>query len=335
MGVEDIFIVSPDKNIDEETEKLFRYWRDKGFPDYDRNDYDIKEEMDKLIKFDESVIYDDKYLRQTMHSCGFLWTYFPNWIDVCYLDSNKSVRSCWDDDNLLRSCIKKTYNWQLKHGNGVFTVNRIRQLSKVYCSSQSVSNFRPTVAKYIYNNFGNNGIVWDMSGGWGGRMMGFLASNCQKYIATEPCFETWLGLQELSSDYEYLGKSVEVHKCGSEDFVLPKNSVDLCFTSPPYFDTEKYSKEPSQSYIKYPSVDEWTNDFLLKTITNCFDCLKCGGYMIINIANTTKYKNIETSLVSMCEKIGFALEDEYKLILSSISGKGIKTEPVFIFRKGI
>lgn len=95
-----------------------------------------------------------------------------------------------------------------------------------------------------------------MSGGWGGRLFGFLASNCQKYIATEPSSKTFAGLVKLKEDYAYINKQIELHMVGSESFLPKKNSLDLCFTSPPYFNTEKYSDEDSQSYIKFPSLDE-------------------------------------------------------------------------------
>lgn len=64
-------------------------------------------------------------------------------------------------------------------------------------NKQSVSNFRPTSAKYFYNKYGNNGVVWDMCAGWGGRLFGFLSSNCNTYIGTEPCEKTYNGLIEL------------------------------------------------------------------------------------------------------------------------------------------
>ena len=144
-------------------------------------------------------------------------------------------------------------------------------------NKQSVSNFRPMVAKYIYNTYGNNGIVWDMSCGWGGRLLGFLASNCKKYIGTEPSTKTFNGLLDMKKDYEYVNKDIELHKIGSEDFKPISESIDLCFTSPPYFNTEKYSNEPTQSYIKYPTENEWVNGYLKDTICNCYKALKMGG----------------------------------------------------------
>ena len=332
MDSNDIFLVSEDKSIDEEVEKLFQYWRNRGFPNYYINDYDKDEELQKLIKFDDGQIFYDNKLKQTMHSLGFLWTYFPHWVDVKFDDSN-SLMDNWNNDKKLRDLIRKTYIWQLKYGAGKFTINRLRQNAKVYCSKQSVSNFRPTVSKFIYNKFGNAGVVWDMCGGWGGRLFGFLSSNCKKYIGTEPSIKTFEGLTKLSKDFTYVKKDVELYCTGSEDFKPDLESLDLCFTSPPYFDTEKYSEESTQSFKKFPTKESWIEGFLQQTTKNCFQGLKRGGPLIINISNTPKYKNLESEMIRVATEEGFILEDTYNLILSSISGRGIKYEPVFIFRK--
>ena len=330
--MEEMFKVSKEKDINEEVEKLFKYYRKTGFPNYNRKDYNAKKELDKIIKFDENKIFNNKELGQTMHGCGFLWTFFPHWIDVKYKTEKKTLRENWNDDKKLRSLILKTYKWQLKHGNGTFTTNRIRQNSKVYCNKQSVSNFRPTVAKYIYNQFGNNGTVWDMSAGWGGRLLGFLASDCSKYIGTEPSVKSFNGLCELKKTYKYINKDVELYLSGSEKFLQKPNSVDLCFTSPPYFDTEQYSQEETQSFMAYPTKELWVKEFLRKTMVNCRIALKEDGYMIINISDTNNCNWLSEETIKMAKLEGFVLIDTYYLILSSIAGNGKKMEPIFIFK---
>ena len=281
--------------------------------------------------FDEKSILQGKDLKQTMNGCGFLWTYFPHWNTVKCGGDDKSVLDHWNNDEELYTLIRKTVDYEIKHNKGIFTTNRLRQNSKVYCSKQSVSNFRPTVAKYIYNTYGNNGVVWDMSSGFGGRLLGFLASNCSKYIGTDPSTPTYNGLLEMKKDYEYLCKDIELLCKGSETYVPKENSLDLCFTSPPYFDTEKYTDEDTQSYKKFPTTQMWLNGFLKQTIENCYIGLKDSGYLIINIANTKSYKTIEDDLLVVANEVGFELVDTLYLILSSIAGKGVKREPVFIF----
>lgn len=317
---------------DEQIKELFYYWREKGYPVHEKSSYDYKKELQKIIAFDDSTILQGKDLKQTMHGCGFLWTYFPHWITI-KCGNDKSVIENWNDDEKLKTLIRKTFNYEMKHNGGRFTVNRLRQNAKVYCSKQSVSNFRPTVAKYIYNTYGNKGVVWDMSGGFGGRLLGFLASDCKHYIATEPSTLTYKGLLDMKNDYSYIDKKVDIFRIGSEDFLPPENSIDLCFTSPPYFDTEKYSEEASQSYIRFDTPQAWTDGFLLQTMKNCYHGLKSDGYLIINIANVKTFNNLEIETVRVAEAAGFELKETLYLILSSIAGKGIKREPVFVFKK--
>jgi len=75
MNEENIFIVSKEKDINLEVSKLFVYYRDSGFPNYDLNSYNSDKELDKIIKFNEKSIVDGKDLGQTMHGLGFLWTF--------------------------------------------------------------------------------------------------------------------------------------------------------------------------------------------------------------------------------------------------------------------
>ena len=42
----------------------------------------LTKELAKVSNFDESRILRGNDLEQTMHGCGFLWTYFPHWVDV-------------------------------------------------------------------------------------------------------------------------------------------------------------------------------------------------------------------------------------------------------------
>ena len=321
------------ENVDDALDVIFQYHRKRGFPHYNVPYTKRLSDLKVLARFDEQSIFKDKKIDQTMHGLSLAWTYFSHWVDVVCGGSKMSPIEYWNNDDKLKEIIRKTWNWQVKHGNGKFTLNRLRQNLKIYGGNQSVSNFRPTAAKYIYNTYGNNGVVWDMSCGWGGRLVGFLSSNCKTYIGTEPSSKTFDGLIQLNKDLNIYGKDVQIHKLGSEIFRPEKETLDLCFTSPPYFDTEKYSDEETQSYKKYPSEQLWIDGFLTDTIKNCHWGLKVGGRMMINIANTPKYKNIEDETIRVSVENGFTHEDTIYLILSSVSGKGIKLEPIFVFRK--
>ena len=329
-------------DIDYGVEVIFNYYRRHGFPHYKIREDEKHKHMKKLQKFDVSTILDGKQIIQTMHALRLAWSYFPFFWEIKCGNSMKSPMETFNDDKGFKSTIRKCWTWELKHWGGEnpdsepykFHENRLRQSIKIYTGTQSVSNFRPTAAKLIYEKFGGEGTIWDMSCGWGGRLLGFLSSsNTKHYIGTEPSTRTYKGLLQMSKEFSYINKKVDIYKQGSEDYLPKKSSLDLCFTSPPYFDTEKYSDESTQSYIKYPTQDEWVNGFLRKTIENCYYGLKEGGYMLYNIANTPKYKFIEEQTVKISKELGFAQEDTLQLTLSSVMGAGYKYEPIFVFKK--
>ena len=335
-------VVNNIRNIDIEygIEIIFNYYRKHGFPHYTIREDEKHVHMRKLQRFNVDSIFINNEIVQTMHCLRLAWTYFPHFWEVKCGGAKQSPMDIYNDDDKFKSTIRKCWNWNLKHFKGEeeleknkFHENRLRQSLKIYTGTQSVSNFRPTAAKLIYEKFGGDGVVWDMSSGWGGRLLGFLAaSNTKHYIGTEPSTRTYEGLMKIREEFSYINKKVDIYKQGSEDSVFGE-SLDLCFTSPPYFDTEKYSDEPTQSYIKFPTEDKWMNIFMRKTMENCYYGLKKNGYMLINIANTSKHKFIEKGTVKVAEETGFIHDDTLQLTLSSVMGAGYKYEPIFVFKK--
>ena len=319
---------------------IFRYYRKTGFPHYTIREEEKHQHMRKLKQFDHNSILDGDKIVQTMHCLRLAWSYFPHFWNIQCGNAKMTPWEIFHDDDKFKSTIRKCWKWQLKHfkgeeglANNTFRENRLRQSLKIYSGTQSVSNFRPTAAKVIYEEYGGDGVTWDMSCGWGGRLLGALSSNrIKKYIGTEPASKTFDGLKQIQKEFSYMDTKVELHKLGSEVF-RPKEKVDLCFTSPPYFDTEKYSDEETQSYVKYPEEQKWIDGFLFQTIENCYQSLKKNGYLLLNIANTSSGKNIEKATLDISKGFGLVHEKTLQLTLSSVMGAGYKYEPIYVFKK--
>lgn len=320
--------------LEDAVDAVFQHYREIGYPHYTITEEEKKSHMKTLMEFDYDSIFKGGDIIQTMHALRLAWSYFPHAWEVKCGASKFSPMDNFTNDELFKKTISKCLKWTKKHGSGRFKENRLRQSLKIYSGVQSVSNFRPTASGVIYKKYGGGGSVWDMSAGWGGRLIGALASKEVKlYIGTEPSTKTFEGLCKIKDDFSYLGKEVRLYCQGSEDFEPEEKSLDLCFTSPPYFDTERYADEETQSYKKFPEKQSWGKEFLQKTFKNCYIGLKEGGHMIINIANTTKHKDLEEMTISHAIEIGFKHVETLYLILSSVSGGGYKKEPVFVFRK--
>ena len=205
----------------------------------------------------------------------------------------------YTSDEKFKSAIRKC--WKLFNR---INDNTIRKILKIHTNSQAVSNFRPSAAKLIYEKFGGD-VIWDMSCGWGGRLIGFLASSRPKYIGTEPSSKTFEGLKRIKKDFNYLTKSVELHKLGSEVFEPERWSLWTCVSLHHLILIPRNTRmKKHKSYKKYPTKDEWVNGFLQKTIENCYRGLKGNKYMLINIANTPKYKFIEEETIRISKELG-------------------------------
>jgi tRNA1(Val) A37 N6-methylase TrmN6 len=88
----------------------------------------------------------------------------------------------------------------------------------------------------------------------------------------------------VNRDFKPDDKQVELYNIPFEDFQTDKK-FDLIFSSPPYFNTEKYCNEETQSFKRYPTKLEWKNGFLKKLIEKSYQFLKTDSYFVINIAN--------------------------------------------------
>lgn len=325
-----------ESEMDEYRESVFAYYRAHGFPYFRTDDDWRRDEFQKFMEFDDSDVISGDEIRQTMHGLSFCWSFMPHAYSV-QCNGFMSPYEAFMDDDTLRSVIRK----RTMMGDNM-SDNGLRKMLKIHTGVQGVSNFRPTAASAIYAKFAKGKVVWDMSAGYGGRMLGAFKAGVRKYIGTDPCTPTYDGLMEMTDFIRscnsellvpYDGCEMELHRIGSEEFV-PDCNVDFCFTSPPYFDTEKYSDEDTQSWKRYGNREGWLDGFLKQTILNCRSCLVGNGVMAINIANVRSYPTMEEDTVRTAVENGFEHVCTMKYLLSSLSTKSVyKFEPVFMFRR--
>jgi hypothetical protein len=312
--------------------KIFTHYREIGFPYFQTDDATRQKDFENLMKHDFKRLFVGSIIKQSMHGLGLAWSYFPHSFNVRSNGKMTPYEAFMNDDIFMRVIRKR-----LQMGTYIAD-SGIRKMLKIYSGVQGVSNFRPTAAACIYDMYAKNGVVWDMSGGWGGRLLGAIAGGVKHYIATEPSKLSFQGLHNMAEDFAG-NMDYEIFNAGSEDYQPEKGMLDLCFTSPPYFNLEKYSDEPSQSYIRFNTKQEWVDGYLRKTFENCYYGLKHGGYMLINIADVKGKHNInlEWETIITAERVGFKHETTYQLALSNVNLQDKKTqfnyEPIFVFVK--
>jgi hypothetical protein len=322
----------------------FEHHRREGFPVYSLKRDEKRQELLDLLLADHAGIIDPKgRIKQTMHGLALAWHYHPlAWTVKCG-NRKTPIEVFTNDESFLKAIERRT-----KLGNA-FSDGGLRKILRTFSSTQSVSNFRPSAAAGIYHRFlpESGGVVWDMSAGFGGRLLGALACDrVDRYIGTDPSTHAMDGLREMADELvpmaERFGRrtlEVEFHQVGSEDFVPKRNSLDLAFTSPPYAGWERYSDEPTQSHCKFPTQQDWLHGFIGATLRNCTHGLKRGGILAINIASVSAYPNLARVFLRFAEDNGWCLVETLQLQLSKMVGlkhlgKGaFKTEPIFVFKK--
>jgi hypothetical protein len=325
---------------------IFDHYRATGYPQYRLTDEKKRKELQKLAAFDHASLVKDDTITQSMHALGLAWSYHPHHIGVV-CNNLRTVEATWNDDTLLKKVIDK----RIKYGAYV-SDSGIRKSVRSFTGTQAVSNFRPTAAAAIYHKFlpETGGVTWDMSMGWGGRLLGAVACDrVTTYIGCDPATQTFAGLTDMEADIKRLlperNLKTSLHMVGSETAdmkaVLPESGVDLCFTSPPYFDCEKYTNEDTQSYIKFPNAGAWLIDFMGQTLDNCYYALKPGGILAINLADVDSYGGMTDQFLHFTIYKGWDHIGEMKLALSRMMGTRQKQtgthkyEPIFIFRKPV
>jgi hypothetical protein len=178
--------------------------------------------------------------------------------------------------------------------------------------TQACANFRPGFACWLYRRFGTKGMtVLDTSTGYGGRLVGFIASLLAgHYIGIDPNTQTHASNIAMASALGFSDK-VTLYNLPAEDVdpALVAGTCDFSFTSPPYFSKEHYSEEPTQSWKRYGhSFEAWRDGFLKPMLQLTFTALKPGATAIINIEDvnikTKRYPLVNTT-VEVAEQVGF------------------------------
>jgi hypothetical protein len=252
---------------------------------------------------------------------------------------------------------------------------------------QPAVNFPPMTAKYLYERFTNDIKsqetikIFDPSSGWGGRILGAMCCRDDRnilYIGTDPNPDNFYndGSSKYSAVADFYNtetyrsnpffsstNNYEIYKLGSEEIHTDENfqkhrgSIDLVFTSPPYFNREAYSEDENQSYKKYgSSYQSWRDGFLRPTLKNCVDWLRPDRYLLWNVADIKVkdgYLSLEEDSKNILEEYGMVYKYTLKMAMESMPGQNrldengipkcknyckvndryLKYEPVFVFWK--
>ena len=224
--------------------------------------------------------------------------------------------------------LARLYLYNLEHGvsNAFYAT-----IQRGYQNIQYVNEFPPYVARSIILQYAKNKhniAVLDPCAGWGGRMIGCASIQNSYYTACEPSTKTYNGLIKLSNWLSTLQPSfsANVQCIPYEDFDTDKY-FDIALTSPPYFNTEHYSDESTNSLNRYDNFDLWVSSFYEPLIVNTIARLKDDAVFILNIGD--RQYPLSDNLFNICNKYGFICER----IRDYLSGNGPNKEKFYCISK--
>jgi hypothetical protein len=257
---------------------------------------------------------------------------------------SNSLRDRFWNDAKLKRAIRICF--EFRTGDRLLRPTQLRTALELV-TGENVTNFKAQNAKAIVEHlcpvlWGN---VYGYSCGYGGRLLGIGSSNFKyNYIGVEPNTETVNYLNYLNDVIdEATGVRGTIIQSVSEQY--QPEDIDCAFSSPPYFNLEKYSNEETQCMVQFTTLDEWFDGYVAPTMKNIHQGLNSDGFFATNIADYKTYSQKEPVLVvdrwvELAEKIGFKHTETIKMMLNTRPGVGNdrkegreKWEGVYVFRK--
>lgn len=314
--------------------RAFHYWRARGFPFPSVFESSAAREYHALRQLAlERVIVGDQ-ARPVTVGLRLANAFHPQMWTI--RQHGRSPLDCFSDDRILRRCLEKCI--QFYPHRRCWNAQCIRSVMRFYHRAR-VANFRPAVARALYQHYSNPGaVILDFAAGFGGRMLGSLSLE-RHYIGIDPAPLQIRGLTSMAKKLRpFAAGTAELHRACAEDFLpsLAGSSVDLIFSSPPYFNAERYSDCAMQSYRRYPHYGLWKEGFLYPVLTHAHRILRKDGYFILNVANLPQYK-IADDVLSFAPRF-FQLRRMFKLLMNTLpqaraSGDALyRSEPIFVFQ---
>lgn len=178
------------------------------------------------------------------------------------------------------------------------------------------SNFDPVLAEIIYTWFTRNGSNKILDPFGGEQTKGVVARVLgHKYKAVEFRQEQ---VAYNNSILNKLGFEDNNYVCGDSndiDKLIPDNDFTLCFTSPPYYDLEVYSKEDMSALGTYEEfMQQYENIF-----KKCIDKLVDNSFLVVKVADirdkkTGAYRGFVADNIKMFQKLGLHFYNDIVLL---------------------
>lgn len=233
-----------------------------------------------IIKYSDKkyIIIKDKW--NDFYELNNLTDYFSENVRItCKFGNNISPLEYWNNNK--KYILSKT--------------NNIREMREIiYKNTKLCNNFRISLSLTILQIFKPKKWL-DISAGWGDRLLAAILYKVKLYYSTDPnkdlhpCYENMINT--FVSKKNKKNFIIKENGFETDEFIIPYNNFDIVFSSPPFFNLEKYSVYRNNSITKYNDEKEWTENFLVKSIYKAVNHLKNGGYLLLYMGGSDYIMN--------------------------------------------
>lgn len=180
----------------------------------------------------------------------------------------------------------------------------------------SINIFKPLFAMEHYSRYTARTAVLDFTMGWGGRMVGACALDIPKYIGVDANRKLRPLLQSMASFLrERSNTEIELYFQDARTLNYQQLEYDMVFTSPPYYNLEKYT-----GVRTWNSKKQWDEEFYWPIFWLAFNYMQKGGHFCVNVS-TEIYNRACVPL------LGHA-HDKYEFYRES---RGVAREPEYVY----
>lgn len=259
---------------------------------------------------------------------------------LSYDEESRTSNFIDKNEKLPKLTAKSSYDDKL------FVYNKQREYLEE-SSAKECGTFPYAVGYSIYTLFKPKSVL-DISAGWGDRLITSALYGIEKYTGIDPNTELQESYQSMinlyvnkknQSNYKVIPKACE--DITPED--IDNQLYDIVFSSPPYFTTERYSEDESQSFKRYKNLDDWLNGFMYPSLNICYNSLKKNGMLVFVLSDTKQGENIihlTEKVLDKCKEIGFRYRGcipyvHYLKLYKYVPKKPSRmiVQPVWIFQK--
>ena len=208
-----------------------------------------------------------------------------------------SVESLW-----TQPCLEKALRFNRAQHSTPYASEIIRSPSFANGLGK-VTMYRPLMAKKVVSYLtAKDGLtevrVLDVCAGWGGRMIGAKSAELSPgskikvhYTGIDPCEKTYAALCAIRDELGLANVSL-IHKPAEVALqdLDPVATYDIALTSPPYYNLEIYSDEPTQSVASNDGYQTWLNEFMSPVIAGVIRLgVKYSCWSVKNFKTDKKY----------------------------------------------